>query len=144
VSSLGQPYRAYQADAARRFARGFWPEVGRGAEVACLRWDLDVAEWDSVRLGVAVMLCDQAIYSPSRRAGGPDWGRVSRERPLRCVLGAAGGPDVARVESWLKGMDRRYELVRRETREFNAAEPGRRPVFEKFEIFEFVPKGVVP
>ena len=69
AAGLGHPYRAYQAEAARRFAREFWPEVGRGAEVACLRWDLGVAEWDSVRLGVAVMLCDQAIYSPSRRAG---------------------------------------------------------------------------
>jgi hypothetical protein len=144
VASLGHPYRAYQAEAARRFARDFWPGVGRGAEVACLRWDLDVAEWDSVRLGVAVMLCDQAIYSPSRRAGGPDWDAISRDRPLRCVIGEVGGSDGPRVEAWLNRMNRRFDLRRRETREMNAAEPGRRPVIEKFEILEFVPKEVAP
>jgi hypothetical protein len=60
------------------------------------------------------------------------------------VIGVEGGPDGPRVESWLKAMDRRFELRRREAREMNAAEPGRRPVYERFEIFEFVPKEVAP
>ncbi len=134
------PYRAYQATAAREFARRFWPEVGRGAEVADLRWDLGVAEWDSVRLGVAVMLCDQAIYSPSRRSGGPRWDAVTRARPLRCVLGAAPDVDGPEVAAWLARMGTRYDLVRRETVKFDAAEPGRRPNLERFEVFEFAPK----
>ena len=140
VAGVRQPYRAHQAEAARQFARGFWPEVGKDAEVACLRWDLNVAEWDSIRLGVAVMLCDQALYSPSRRSGGPDWSKVSGSRPLRCVLGVAGKADAPRVESWLASMGPRFRLTVRERFEMNAAPPGRPPVLELYEVFEFVPR----
>jgi len=135
-----QPYRAYQAKAARDFAHRFWPEVGRGAEVACLRWDLGVEEWDSIRLGVAVMLCNQAIESPARRAGGPNWSLVTADRPLRCVLGVAPEHDGPEVEAWLARMRGRFDLRRRETVTHDTAEPGRRPDPERFEVFEFVPK----
>lgn len=77
AAGLAHPYRAYQAQAAREFARKFWPEVGRGAEVADLRWDYGVAEWDSIRLGIAVSLCNEAIYSHSRHPEGRS-GAMSR------------------------------------------------------------------
>jgi Dolichyl-phosphate-mannose-protein mannosyltransferase len=140
VEGFRHPYRAYQAEAARRFARGFWPEVGRGAEVACLRWDYGVAEWDSVRLGIAVSLCNQAIYSPSRRAGGPKWEAVSAEKPLRCVLGVEAEADGSRVESWLSEMSEQYRLTRRDVIPVDTAEPGRPPRLERYEVFEFVPR----
>jgi len=140
AASRARPYRTYQAEAARRFARDFWPWVERDAEVACLRGDLGVAEWDSIRLGVAVSLCNRAIYSRSGRTGGPDWARVSARRPLRCVLGVAGSPDEPRVDAWLNSMHPRFELRRRQTIEVNMAEPGRRPVVERQEFFEFVPR----
>jgi len=140
AAGWARPYRTYQAEAAREFARRFWPEVGRGAEVACLRWDLGVAEWDSIRLGVAVMLCNQAIESPSRKAGGPDWSRVSAGRPLRCVLGVAPERDGPEVVAWLARMRDRFDLRHRETYTHDTAEPGRRPNPERFEVFEFVPK----
>jgi hypothetical protein len=139
VEGFRHPYRAYQAEAARRFARWFWPEVNRGAEVACLRWDDPVGEWDSVRLGVAVSLCNQAIYSDSRRSGGPRWESVSSDRPLRCVLGVAGEAEAARVESWLATMAAKYLLIRRESIPLNISEPGRPARFESYELFEFVP-----
>jgi hypothetical protein len=60
------------------------------------------------------------------------------------VLGVAGGSDGPRVEAWLRVMNQRYDLRRRESRELNTAEPGRRPVFERFEIFEFIPREVIP
>ena len=140
VDGYRHPYRAYHAEAAREFARRFWPDVGRGAEVACLRWDLGVAEWDSIRLGIAVSLCNQAIYSPSRRSGGPRWGEVSSDRPLRCVLGV--GPEITppRVSSWIEAMGTAYRMTRRESITINTAEPGRRPSPERYEVFEFVPK----
>ena len=144
VEGFRHPYRAYHAEAARRFARQFWPEVARGAEVACLRWDLGVAEWDSIRLWVAVSLCNQAIYSPSRRSGGPRWGEVSRDRPLRCVLGVGPEADTPRVSSWVAEMRSAYEMTRRESIPVNTAEPGRRPSLERYEVFEFVPKAPGP
>ena len=110
-----------------RFARRFWPEIGRGAEVACLRWDFGVAEWDSVRLGIAVSLCNEAIYSPSRRSGGPEVGRVSADRPLRCVLGVAPESEGRRSSPGSTSMAAQYDLRRRETIEVDTAEPGRRP-----------------
>jgi hypothetical protein len=141
VEGFRHPYRAYQAEAARRFAREFWPEVGRGAEVACLRWDYGVAEWDSVRLGIAVSLCNQAIYSPSRRAGGPRWDAVSAVRPLRCVLWVEAEADEPRVECWLREMAEQYRLTRRELIPVKTSEPGRPPRLERYEVFEFVPRG---
>lgn len=144
VEGFRRPYRAYQAEAAREFARRFWPEVGRGAEVACLRWDLGVAEWDSIRLGTAVSLCNQAIYSPSRRSGGPRWGEVSADRPLRCVLGVRPEVDPPRVAAWLETMKVAYRMTRRESIAVDTAEPGRRPVLERYEVFEFVPKARRP
>jgi hypothetical protein len=140
VEGFRHPYRAYQAEASREFARRFWPEVGRGAEVACLRWDYRAGEWDSIRLGVAVMLCNQAIYSPSRRSGGPNWEAVSSDRPLRCVLGVAPDGDGSGVVTWLEGMSSKYRLTRRETIAVDTADPGRSPRIESYRVFEFVPK----
>ena len=140
VEAARHPYRAYHAEAAREFARRFWPEVGRGAEVACLRWDYGVADWDSIRLGVAVSLCNQAIYSPSRRSGGPKWDAVSADHPLRCVLGVAPEVDGPAVAAWLESMASSYELTRREVIPVETAEPGRSPRLERYEVFEFVPR----
>ena len=140
VDSFHHPYRAYHAEAARNFARQFWPEIGGGAEVADLRWDLGVADWNSIQLGIAVSICNEAIYSLSRRNGGPDLDAVSVERPLRCVLGVAPESDSRRVLSWLESMKVDYELRRREVILVNTAQPSRKPDRERYEMFEFIPK----
>lgn len=139
IAGFVRPYRAYQAEAARSFARRFWPEVERGAEVACLRWDLVIAEWDSIHLDVAVSLCDQAIYSPSRRNGGPNWEKVSKDHPLRCVLGVGLEQDSPRLAEWLTSMQRTHLLVKRSTTRVVTSEPGRRVSEERYEVFEFIP-----
>ncbi len=143
AAGVAHPYRAHQARAARDFARTFWPELARGAEVADLRWDFGAADWDSIRLGVAVSLVNEAIYSPARRSGGPRWDAVSARRPLRCVLGVAPESDGPRVSAWLESMRADYDLRSRQTFRVDLAEPGRRPVFERFEVFEFAPRGAV-
>jgi hypothetical protein len=140
VGSFQRPYRAYQAEAARNFARRFWPEIGRGSEVACLRWDYQAADWDSIQLGIAVSLCNQAIYSPSRKNGGPRWNAVSEDRPLRCVLGVAPETDGPRILAWLESMKRNYELRRREEFFLNTSQTGGKLDRERYEVFEFIPR----
>jgi hypothetical protein len=117
VASSLRPYRAYQAEADRQFAREFWPRISRDAEVACLRRDLSVGTWNSIHLDVAVSLCNQAIASPARWQG--------------------------EVVAWLEAMSRTFELRNRETLRVRISEPGRPPEYERYEVFEFVPGPVV-
>ena len=137
-----QPYRAYHAEASRQFARSFWPEMSRDAEVLDLRWDVPVGRWDSIHLGTAVMLCDEAIYSPARRRGGPNWSALSVNRPLRCVLGVATERDQPALDKWLTTMREHYFLRwhRSITIETAEAGPGRVSNPERYEVFEFVPR----
>jgi hypothetical protein len=143
AASYRHPYRAYQAQAARKFSRQFWPEISRGAEVVDLRWDFPVAEWDSIHLGIAVSLCNEAIDSPSRRRGGPKLSDVSTTHPLRCVLGVAPDRDGPQIIAWLAAMEPTYLLRKREVIRVRINEPGRRAEFERFEVFEFVPRPMI-
>jgi hypothetical protein len=68
VGDSVRPYRTPVEHESREFARRFWPRVGQGAIVHCLRWDDEVAPWESPNPDVALFLCNQAIYSPSRRS----------------------------------------------------------------------------
>jgi hypothetical protein len=140
VQDLAHPYRAFHAQRAREFARRFWPEVAQRAELACLRWDVGLLEWDSTNLNVAVYLCNQRIYSPARRHGeGPQWERASEARPLRCVLPLAD-PDDGRVATWLAAMKSHHDLRATHTLTGDMAQPGSRPRTERYTVFEFVPK----
>ena len=42
MDDFRHPYRAIYDHQAREFARRFWPELARGAEVACLQWDFGI------------------------------------------------------------------------------------------------------
>jgi hypothetical protein len=140
VAGFFHPYRAYQAEASREFAKQFWSTIGKDSEVACLRWDFPVAEWDSIHLGVAVALCNQAIYSPSRRDSGPRFDRISASHPLRCVLSVAPSQESPRLDDWLTMMRRSYDLRRSETIHVPISESGRPLEFEDYQVFEFVPR----
>jgi hypothetical protein len=134
------PYRAVHAEQARRFARWFWPELARDAEVACLRWDFGIGAWDSTNLNVAVYLCNQRIYSPQRRRGaGPRWPSVSKTRPLRCVR-ALAGPEQGEIATWLDAMQARFDTRGSKTVLINMAAPGSPPRIERYEVSEFVPR----
>ncbi len=129
------PQRTSHADRARRFAREFWPEVCKGAEPVCLRWDLGLGDWNSTNLNVAVYLCDQQIYSPFRRQGQtPRWNAISERRPLRCVLSLCD-PDDACVRARLPG----YRQKTRRIYDVNMAEAWERPRWERYVVYEFVP-----
>ncbi len=98
------------------FARWFWPEVSRGAELVLL--DADPAtrfaplafEWDYS----SQYVCLQRIYTPPRAHPGPsEPPKISAGHPLRCVRYRAWGyaDDESALRAWFDSMNRRYDLA---------------------------------
>jgi len=138
---INHPYVHPYDREARAFARRFWPELARDAEVACATWDFGLRErgWWNPRS--AFYLCNQMIYCPSRRRGaGPRWDAVTATRPLRCVLYDGMPPDHPDVAAWLAAMRRRYDLRGARTVVAAMAGPGSRAGGERLVVFEFVPR----
>ena len=97
VVSATVPYRMPYDRQAREFARRFWPEQGRDAELACAHLDFGIDPPGVWRGRQAWYLCNQAIYSPQRREHGwPRLGLVSADRPLRCVRRPYRGTETRR------------------------------------------------
>jgi hypothetical protein len=117
VVSSRIPYRMAYDQQSREFARWFWVNQARDAEVAC--FDLDGG---SERRGTwsgrkAWYLCNQMIYCPDRRDALPRRMRaVSTDRPLRCVL-FEESPENPSVRIWLARMER--NLVRKEIKTYD-------------------------
>ncbi len=138
---LAQPYRFLYDLQARQFARHFWPEQSRGAELACVNADFDVARRRSTNYRTATYLCNQWIYSPQRREhGGPRWESISPSHPLRCVLYHETRPDSPEVQAWLDRMRQTYDLHRTDRVAINLAGSSLPPRMEQFVIYEFVPR----
>jgi hypothetical protein len=139
AAEAGHPFRTVHAQRARQFARGFWPEVSRQAELVCLRWDLGLGEWDSTNLNVAVYLCNQMIYSPHRsQRKKPELQRVSVSRPLRCVL-SLSDPAEPRFARWLRAMASSYRLTASRRLTVDMAESLAKPRTEQYVVYDFVP-----
>ncbi|MBX6314258.1 MAG: hypothetical protein IRY99_15300 [Isosphaeraceae bacterium] len=135
---LYRPYRFYYAHRAREFARRFWPEQARKAELACLRWDYGIIERGKLCVNTPVFLCNQMIYSPPRYANrGPRRPEPTSSRPLHCILYDETSPDHPDVVAWLKQMTSRYDLKDRTTLLVNMARPDQRPRWERVTIFAF-------
>ena len=135
AADLAHPYRMVYDHRAREFARRFWPEQARDAEVACLRRDFGIFDHDGPNLRTSVYLCNQAIYAP-RGARSP----ISATHPLRCVLPHETRADDPEVVAWLAGMGRRFDLRRQETIVVDMDRPGAPPRRERVVVFEFVPR----
>jgi len=133
---LAHPYRMIYDQRAREFARRFWPEQARAAEVACLRRDFGIYERDAPNLRTSVYLCNQRIYGPNR----PRLDRVSAAHPLRCVLPHETRRENPEVVAWLAAMTARYDLRRQATIVAEMDRPGAPPRRERVVVFEFVPK----
>jgi hypothetical protein len=141
---LARPYRTVEDQRTRDFARWFWPEVARGAEVGCVRamrgTTFDGFYW---RLGrLELYLANRELNLPADRdPARPRLDRVSHDRPLRCVLyneEPEGDPALA---SWLGGMQERFRL--REVRPYTVnggVEDRGMPREERFLVLEFVPR----
>jgi hypothetical protein len=134
------PYRTIYDQQAREFARRFWPEQARGAELACLQWDFRIKRGNAAYSRTAIYLCNQQIYSPSRRhGGGPRWTSVTSERPLRCV--AFELPFTSpEATAWLASMKARYALRRRAELVVPSTGLDLKPLEDHIMVFEFEPK----
>ncbi|MGP0064243.1 MAG: glycosyltransferase family 39 protein [Isosphaeraceae bacterium] len=135
------PYRAIYDDQAREFARRFWPEQSRDAEVACLQWDFGIATRHEGLARTAIYLCNQQIYSPrQRRGGGPRWDLVTPERPLRCVAFDDAIIKSPAATAWLESIEVRYALRKRVDLVVPTTGLDMKPWDDHVRIFEFQPK----
>jgi hypothetical protein len=132
---------------AREFAKRFWPEQARGAEVACMVYDLRVYNHQWVNLYRSMYLCNQMIYSPPRRRGRclrtPRFEAVSALHPLRCVLYQGSATTDPEVVAWLAAMKRRFELRRTEHIVVDMSRPIGPKLEETVVVFEFIPRSDV-
>jgi hypothetical protein len=144
VRDAAHPYRYLQDQRARQFAQRFWTEQARDAEVACLRWDFKVMDPQSLNAWAASYLCNQWIYSPMRRAGGPRWDAVSASHPLRCVLYNETPADSPYVAAWLVWMTSMYDLRRCDRQTINLEGKGVAAGMKQLVIYEFVPRAGPP
>jgi hypothetical protein len=134
------PYRMQYDAQARDFARRFWPEISADAEVFCLRRDFRIVQRGQLNLRTATYLCNQAIYSPQRRAGGPNWQKITRQHPMRSVLYHDTHPDNPAVQDWLKQMKLTYELKKTERIAIDVSAALAGPRSERIIVYEFVPR----
>jgi hypothetical protein len=134
------PYRTIYDQQAREFARRFWPEQAQGAELACLQWDFRIKRRHVAYSRTAIYLCNQQIYSPSRRQGGaPRWTLVTPERPLRCIAFELPfqSPEAT---AWLESMKTRYTLRRRAELVVPTTGLDLKPLDDHIMVLEFQPK----
>ncbi len=158
---LLHPYKTPYDDQSREFARWFWPEQGRDADLACCIRDLDMGldRKYSRHSNVAVYLCNQAIYSKGRhglpdvfevsvgsQSAGIEWAGTesagsesagTERRPLRCVTYGERLEELPEFGQWLAGAGSRYEL--RGSREYHV-NSGVDANYDFYVVYEFVPR----
>ena len=139
------PYKELSDVTSRDFARRFWAEESRGAELVCSRTDLhlplDALVWDRDR--AALYLCYQALYSKHHHAQAlPRLDQVSVTHPLRVVVFDPTQRDLQVMVKWLEANANQYELRSRHTRVLNAGTfRGKEPCEERYVVYELVPRG---
>jgi hypothetical protein len=140
VVSFLYPYRMLYDHQQREFARMFWAQQAQGAQVACAHLDYGIdhaAGWNGRR---AWYLCNQVIYSPSRRTRDRPGGRtISRDLPLRCVL-FDKSPQSPAVQDWLALMEVSYMLRKTTTIDPRVTFGEGIPATEHWLVYEFVPR----
>jgi 4-amino-4-deoxy-L-arabinose transferase-like glycosyltransferase len=143
------PYKSIPDVNSRAFARIFWAEKARGAELVCVKSDLglgfDQRNWTFFRS--ALYLCNQKIYSPRHHSGdAANYASVSADRPLRCVLYNEWPENNFACAAWLAQMTERFRVTNRDT--FVVNESAHRDdgtdIEDRYTIYEFVPRHVNP
>ena len=147
LRDLAHPYHTPAMLRSRALARWFWLDVGYDCELVCLNSDCPTRSPERVvKQGWrSLFLCNQRIYSPPlANAQGPDWDRVSGERPLRCVWyrSSAEKEDNRSLEAWLDEMQSQYVLVARDEYPMPAYDKTERQTWmiDYLDVFKFVPR----
>jgi hypothetical protein len=148
IRDVAQPYKTQSDFRARAFAQGFWFSAERDEEVACLKSDLGldfVPEQYKELSWAAQYLCNRSLEISRYHLRRPDFSRVTRSRPLRCVLYRESRfPfEEARFARWLSEMQQHYELVGRESLSFPRLRQDERTLVavEYVDSYKFVPRG---
>ena len=149
IRDVASPGRTPSDARTRDFARWFWPEQSRDAELVCLKsdWHQNLAPQTFDFLYSSLYLCNQGIYSPRHHRGEPPrLDRVSAEHPLRCVqYHSQKNPlDQPAVDAWLARMEPQWRLVARRQYRITHADKRDQTVADvtKIELWEFVPRTV--
>ncbi len=136
---LLHPYKTVYDDQTRDFARWFWPEQERDADLACCIRDLDIGldRKYACHSNVAVYLCNQAIYARHRCAPPPlEVSSGAEKRPLRCVTYGERLEGLPEFAQWLAHTQPHYEL--RGSQEFHV-NSGIDANYDFFVVYEFAP-----
>lgn len=141
---LRRPYKTVFDEQAREFARWFWTEQARDAELVCVHRDLGQTfspqHWMYDR--TAVYLCNQQLFSARHsKLQPPQLEQISADHPLRCVLYNEHPVDDPKFREWLAGMQAKYAL--RDCRQYqvNTGAKLKGASYEdRFLIYEFIPK----
>jgi hypothetical protein len=144
---LAIPYKTRSDYRARAFAQAFWFGVQHGEEVLCLKSDLGldfVPEQHRELSWSAHFRCNRAIEVSRARMRPADLTRVSKDRPLRCVLyrDARYELDQPAFDRWLADMQTHYELLAHESLPFPrfAKNDTRFVAMEYVDSYKFIPR----
>ncbi len=130
---------------AREFARRFWPEQARDAELACVQWDFGISVRHEAVARTAIYLCNQQIYSPRQsRGGGPRWPLVTPGRPLRCVVFDDSLYKSPATSAWLASMQSRFDLRKRDDLVVPTIGLDMKPWDDHVRVYEFQPRPIGP
>lgn len=141
---LVHPYRSADDLRHRGFARWFWTEKSRGAELVCPKMDLGVKlnaeHW--TKDATDTYLCYQKIYSPRHHDNArARLDAVSAARPLRCVFFNESPSRNPAFATWLAGMLRTYDLRGVERYPLSGTPRPNRVAWDSlYLVYEFVPK----
>ena len=142
---VARPYKTPGDLRAREFARWFWAEAGRDAELACSNADLGLDfEGGTDHSGRSADYASyRSIESPRHRGGRPlDWRKVTLGHPLRCVLYDGVPFDSILFESWMARMAGHYRISNVSTFRVNAGHAPRGVSAEdRYVVLEFEPIG---
>ncbi|WP_165071003.1 hypothetical protein [Paludisphaera rhizosphaerae] len=146
VKDLAMPYRVYKDVHAREFARSFWTEQARDADLACLKADfgreIEAHTWEAGMS--AVYLFHQRLYSPRHREKipfQPDPSQWTDAHPLRVVLFRDYEAEDPAVREWLAEMGREYELRNSQSFVVDPASSRESWLRDAYGVFDFVPRG---
>ena len=145
VMDIVHPYKAQRDQSARDFARWFWVEKARDAELVCAWNDLRLPFAEprgSHILGNSHHWCNQRIYSlRHRRGGAADLDRLSAKHPLRVVFleSMITDPDNGFAE-WLTEMRTEYQQIGTEQHKFAHYTDSPDFAQEKVVVLEFKPR----